>query len=209
MPMTPPTSRANRRTARPPEPRAEPRADRRRRDRAGPRALLRRAQRRRDHGARGARADDLLPPLRRPRRPAAAAPAARRSRSSTRPQVDAGRGARRRTSPRSVRAAIEPPVAVYRRHGPLLRALAEAAAARRARSRPARRRSARRFDELVARRAAATCSSPAGDPFADVEETARALNLLNESYLLDAFGREPRVSVETAARDPDRDLGRR
>ena len=29
-------------------------------------------------------------------------------------------------------------------------------------------------------------------------ETARALNLLNETYLLDAFGREPRVSPETA-----------
>ena len=27
---------------------------------------------------------------------------------------------------------------------------------------------------------------------------ARALNLLNESYLLDAFGREPRVSTDTA-----------
>ena len=29
-------------------------------------------------------------------------------------------------------------------------------------------------------------------------EVARALNLLNESYLLDAFGREPRVSTDTA-----------
>ena len=29
-------------------------------------------------------------------------------------------------------------------------------------------------------------------------ETARALNLMNESYLRDAFGREPRVSAETA-----------
>ena len=34
----------------------------------------------------------------------------------------------------------------------------------------------------------------------DVAETARALNLMNESYLLDAFGREPRVSPETATR---------
>ena len=33
---------------------------------------------------------------------------------------------------------------------------------------------------------------------ADVGETARALNRMNESYLLDAFGREPRVSTETA-----------
>jgi len=29
-------------------------------------------------------------------------------------------------------------------------------------------------------------------------EVARALNLLHESYLLDAFGREPRVSTDTA-----------
>ena len=35
-------------------------------------------------------------------------------------------------------------------------------------------------------------------PPADLAETARALNLMNESYLLDAFGREPRVSAETA-----------
>jgi hypothetical protein len=33
---------------------------------------------------------------------------------------------------------------------------------------------------------------------ADADETAHALNLLNESYLLDAFGREPRVSSEAA-----------
>ena len=35
-------------------------------------------------------------------------------------------------------------------------------------------------------------------PLADVAETARALNLMGVSYLLDAFGREPRVSPETA-----------
>jgi hypothetical protein len=33
---------------------------------------------------------------------------------------------------------------------------------------------------------------------ADVAESARALNLLNEAYLRDAFGREPRVSPEAA-----------
>ena len=38
----------------------------------------------------------------------------------------------------------------------------------------------------------------ADNPPADLAETARALNLLNTSYLLDAFGREPRVSAETA-----------
>jgi hypothetical protein len=30
-------------------------------------------------------------------------------------------------------------------------------------------------------------------------ETARALNLMGETYLTDAFGREPRVSKEVAA----------
>ena len=38
----------------------------------------------------------------------------------------------------------------------------------------------------------------ASNPTADVKETARALNLANTAYLLDAFGHEPRVSVETA-----------
>ena len=50
-----------------------------------------------------------------------------------------------------------------------------------------------RFDELVARRIA-SCSSSGRQPPADVAEIARALNRMNESYLLDAFGREPRIS---------------
>ena len=37
-------------------------------------------------------------------------------------------------------------------------------------------------------------------PSASFAETARALNLMNEAYLIDAFGREPRVSAETATR---------
>ena len=35
-------------------------------------------------------------------------------------------------------------------------------------------------------------------PPAEVDEIARALNRMNESYLLDSFGREPRVSAATA-----------
>ena len=35
---------------------------------------------------------------------------------------------------------------------------------------------------------------------ADLAETARALNLMNETYLTDAFGREPRVAPEVAVR---------
>jgi phytoene dehydrogenase-like protein len=95
-----------------------------------------------------------------------------------------------------VRAAIEPAVAVYQRHGPLLRAIAEAAASeeRIAEGQEAMRR---RFDELV-EDALREMPALAANPLADIAETARALNLLNESYLRDAFGREPRVSAETA-----------
>jgi AcrR family transcriptional regulator len=95
-----------------------------------------------------------------------------------------------------VRAAIEPAVAVYRRHGPLLRAIAEAAASeeRIAEGQEAMRR---RFDELVEEALSAMPSVDAHPP-ADLAETAHALNLMNESYLRDAFGREPRVSAETA-----------
>ena len=98
----------------------------------------------------------------------------------------------------SIRQAIELPVAVYRRHGPLLRAVSEAVAADQlvAVDQEAMRR---RFDDLAAD-ALRAVEEETGKPFANVAETARALNLLNEAYLLDAFGREPRVSVETAAR---------
>lgn len=95
-----------------------------------------------------------------------------------------------------VRRVIEIPVAVYHRHGPLLRAVLEAAAADQlvaAGQEPLRRR----FDQL-AEDALRAVAAGGGRQFSDVAETARALNLLNESYLLDAFGHEPRVSVETA-----------
>ena len=51
-------------------------------------------------------------------------------------QVDLS-AARDGAEPEAVRAAIEPAVAVYRRHGPLLRALAEARRTRRPESPPA------------------------------------------------------------------------
>jgi AcrR family transcriptional regulator len=98
--------------------------------------------------------------------------------------------------PDVVRQVIETAVAVYERHGPLLRAIAEAAAddEQVAGGQEAMRE---RFDELLE---AALREMPhvADHPPADIAETARALNLLNTSYLLDAFGREPRVSTETA-----------
>ena len=118
------------------------------------------------------------------------------------------RARRRPASPRArrVRGAIEPPVAVYRRHGPLLRAVAEAAAGDEpvaAGQAPIRRR----FDELVAD-ALREVEPETGGVVADVEETARALNLLNESYLLDCLrARAARLGRDRGP-DPDRDLAR-
>jgi AcrR family transcriptional regulator len=98
--------------------------------------------------------------------------------------------------PDRIREAVEVPVRVYRRHGPVLRAVSEAAAGDEllaAGQEPVRRR----FDDLIAD-ALRGIERETGRPFGDVTETARALNLLAEGYLLDSFGREPRVSVETA-----------
>ena len=107
-------------------------------------------------------------------------------------------GARLGDSLDVVRAAIEPAVAVYERHGPLLRAISEAAASEEliAAGQEAMRR---RFDELL-EDALRAMPAVAANPPSDIPETARALNLMNESYLRDAFGREPRVSRETAIR---------
>lgn len=102
------------------------------------------------------------------------------------------------THPEALPAAIEPCVLFYEANGPLLRALDEAAATdeRIAAGQEAMRR---RFDELVAG-SLGEMPQFASVPEADVREIAHALNLLNVSYLLDAFGREPRVSVQTAVR---------
>jgi len=95
----------------------------------------------------------------------------------------------------AVRPAIAATVAVFARHGPLLRALSEAAAADPlVRAREAEMRD--RFDRLIEAtiRSGPGVTYPAPDP----AESARALNRLNEAYLLDAFGRGPRVSPELA-----------
>ena len=104
--------------------------------------------------------------------------------------------ARQDFGPEAIRAAIELPVRVYHRHGPLLRAISEAAGAD---PEVARGQAAllRRFDELCAT-ALRNAQKEVGPRFADVEQSALALNRLNESYLLEVFGREPRVTVETA-----------
>jgi AcrR family transcriptional regulator len=104
--------------------------------------------------------------------------------------------ARMGDAPEVVRSAIEPAVAVYQRHGPLLRAISEAAAVeeRIAAGQDAIRE---RFRELVEQALRASPNLTV-DPSAELAEVARALNLMNEKYLLDSFGREPRVSAQTA-----------
>jgi AcrR family transcriptional regulator len=93
----------------------------------------------------------------------------------------------------AVRRSLEAAVEVYQRHGPLLRCVSEAAAG----------------DEQIATEYAAmrdrfsdfaeqALREVAGIGRANLAETARALNLMNETYLTDAFGREPRVGPETA-----------
>ena len=96
-----------------------------------------------------------------------------------------------------VRAAIDAAVQVYAQHGPLLRAISEAASSGDELIAAGQRAMVERFDKLVEdvlratprfRRASAE----------SVAETAHALNVLNMNYLLDAFGREPRVKVPVA-----------
>jgi AcrR family transcriptional regulator len=94
----------------------------------------------------------------------------------------------------AVERALVPAVALYAEHGPLLRAVSEAIAANQLVA-VDQEMLRRRFDGLLADAIRAS-----GADVADPDETARALNLLNEAYLLEAFGREPRVDPETARR---------
>jgi TetR/AcrR family transcriptional regulator, ethionamide resistance regulator len=96
----------------------------------------------------------------------------------------------------AVRGVIEPAVRVYERHGPVLRAVTEAGASHpEVAARGAELR--RRFNELASS-SLARLPGLSENPPADVAESARALNLLNEVYLRDAFGHEPRIPAETA-----------
>jgi TetR/AcrR family transcriptional regulator, ethionamide resistance regulator len=110
-------------------------------------------------------------------------------------QVEFSR-ARMGDGPEVVRSAIEPAVGAYERHGPLLRAISEAAGVdeRIATGQEAMRE---RFRELV-EQALRESPNRTIDPSADLAEVARALNLMNEKYLLDTYGREARVPRETA-----------
>jgi len=93
--------------------------------------------------------------------------------------------------PGLLRPALRNAVEVYAAHGPLLRAVAEAA--------EVDPQVADDYEAMRGRFNAMVTEALTGlVAVADVGETARALGLLNEHYLLDAFGREPRVSVDTA-----------
>jgi TetR/AcrR family transcriptional regulator, ethionamide resistance regulator len=99
--------------------------------------------------------------------------------------------------PEPIREALTIAAEVFHRHGPLLRGVFEAVASKQLVA-VDEDEIRRRFDGLVAD-ALRGLEARTDKRFADVDETARALNLLNEKYLLDAFGREPRVTVEVAA----------
>ncbi|MFN8132988.1 MAG: helix-turn-helix domain-containing protein [Solirubrobacteraceae bacterium] len=100
--------------------------------------------------------------------------------------------------PDAIRGAMGLAADVYLQHGPLLRGVAEAAAGD-PQLAEAHREIRQRFDQLAARWLADAAGRAAAPP-ADPAQTARALNLMNEAYLLDAFGREPRVTADEAAR---------
>jgi AcrR family transcriptional regulator len=96
----------------------------------------------------------------------------------------------------AVRAAFETAVAVYQRHGPLLRCISEAAAGDEQIA-AGYNEMRKRFDAL-AEQALRELAFAGRVPPANLAETARALNLMNETYLTDTFGRELRVPPEVA-----------
>jgi TetR/AcrR family transcriptional regulator, ethionamide resistance regulator len=110
-------------------------------------------------------------------------------------QEDLGQ-ARPDQDPAAVRRALTAAVDVYHRHGPLLRAVDEAAPSDE-QIRHDYEVLRRRFDDFV-ERSLREVADLGSTPPANLAETARALNFMGVSYLLDAFGREPRVTPETA-----------
>jgi AcrR family transcriptional regulator len=84
----------------------------------------------------------------------------------------------------------------FARNGPLLRAVADAAAGDEELER-IYRGFLDAFDELTAQALQRLVDEGRIAPL-DVRQTARALTLLNERYLLDAFGRQPTIDRERA-----------
>ena len=98
-----------------------------------------------------------------------------------------------------LRAALEGLVSVYRQHGPVLRAITDAATTDERVDR-AYRAIIEDFVAASARHIRAEQSSGRIDPSIDVEETARALTLLDERYLSESFGRTPQADPELVVR---------
>jgi AcrR family transcriptional regulator len=92
-------------------------------------------------------------------------------------------------------AAIEGVAGVYLSDGPILRALADAAAAD-ARVEEAYRGLVEAFIDASAEHILAEQAAGRTSPQLDARETARALVWLNERYLSEAFGRQPQDDPE-------------
>jgi TetR/AcrR family transcriptional regulator, ethionamide resistance regulator len=97
----------------------------------------------------------------------------------------------------ATRQAFEAAVAVYMRHGPLLRCIQEAAAGDEELA-PGYAEMRRRFDVLAEQALRALAYAGRREAPPNLAEVARALNRMNETYLTDTFGREPRVEPEVA-----------
>jgi TetR/AcrR family transcriptional regulator, ethionamide resistance regulator len=95
----------------------------------------------------------------------------------------------------TLRAAIAPAVEAFALHGPLVRALSEAAAHDEA-VEQVYNRAQRRYVALTER--LVTRAAADGAPITHPAQTARMLHLANLSYLIDAFGGEPTVEPEVA-----------
>lgn len=93
---------------------------------------------------------------------------------------------------RDARAALEGLAAVYLRHGPVLRALADASGAD-AQVELAYRGLVQQFIDATARHIRAEQARGRIGGLADVDETARALIWLDERYLSEALGRTPQA----------------
>lgn len=93
------------------------------------------------------------------------------------------------------RAALEGLVSVYLRHGPVLRALADAAGAD-AQVEEAYRALVQDFIAATARHIREEQARGRIGPLIDVDETARALIWLDERYLSEALGRTPQADPQ-------------
>lgn len=93
------------------------------------------------------------------------------------------------------RAAFEGLAAVYVRHGPVIRALADASGAD-ARVELAYRELVEAFIAATARHIREEQARGRIGPLVDVDETARALIWLDERYLSEALGREPQTDPQ-------------